>query len=132
MGSKLTEHQKGGFNEFNCLYDQEWLSLISGNLRTYGITEDQLSDLLVLIRACCNYEQDKRPRFDKIMEIMIGQQFEQVWSLDNNIHPLKDEPYRSSFFFFNKPDPAELNETVSDKTMLTYRHVTVSHKTIMV
>ena len=48
-------------------------------------------------------------RFDKIMEIMIGQQFQQVWSLDDNIHPLQDEPYKSSFFFFNTPDHEELN-----------------------
>ena len=60
---KLTEHKKGGFNEFNCLYDEDWRSMIFGNLRNYGITEDQLSDLIVLIKACCNYEQDKRPKY---------------------------------------------------------------------
>ena len=59
---KLTEHKKGGFNEFNCLYEPGWRGLITDNLRTYGITEDQLSDLIVLIKACCNYEQDKRPK----------------------------------------------------------------------
>ena len=40
---------------------------------------------------------------------MIGQQFQQVWSLDDNIHPLQDEPYKSTFFFFNTPDHEELN-----------------------
>ena len=59
---KLTEHKKGGINEFNCLYEPESSRLITENLRAYGITEDQLSDLIVLIKACCNYEQDKRPK----------------------------------------------------------------------
>ena len=59
---KLTENKKGGFNEFNCLYDADWRSLITGNLRTYGITEDQIRDLIDLIKACCDYEQDKRPK----------------------------------------------------------------------
>ena len=64
------------------------------------------------------------------MEIMIGQQFQQVWSMDNDIHPLQDEPYKSSFFFFNKPEREELNDTVSAKTMLNYRHATVSYPII--
>ena len=59
---KLTDHKKGGFNEFNCLYEREWRALITDNLRPYGILEDQLGDLIVLIKACCNYEQDKRPK----------------------------------------------------------------------
>lgn len=59
---KLTEHKKGGFNEFNCLYDEMWRRLVTDNLRTYGILEDQLGDLIVLIKACCNYDQEKRPK----------------------------------------------------------------------
>ena len=43
------------------------------------------------------------------MEIMIGQQFQQLWTSDDNIHPLQDEPYKSTFFFFNTPDHEELN-----------------------
>ena len=40
---------------------------------------------------------------------MIGQQFQQLWTSDDNIHPLQDEPYKSTFFFFNTPDHEELN-----------------------
>ena len=71
------------------------------------------------------------------MEIMIGQQFQQLWTSDDNIHPLQDEPYKSTFFFFNTPDHEELNaedastgsvysvtliRTVLDKSGGFYRH----------
>ena len=57
---------------------------------------------------------------------MIGQQFQQLWTSDDNIHPLQDEPYKSTFFFFNTPDHEELNaedaSTGSVYSVGFYRH----------
>ena len=51
---------------------------------------------------------------------MIGQQFQQLWTSDDNIHPLQDEPYKSTFFFFNTPDHEELNaEDASTGSLLS-------------
>ena len=52
---------------------------------------------------------------------MIGQQFQQVWSLDDNIHPLQDEPYKSTFFFFNTPDHEELNAEDASTGSVSHR-----------
>ena len=62
------------------------------------------------------------------MEIMIGQQFQQVWSLDDNIHPLQDEPYKSTFFFFNAPDHEELNAEDASTGSVSYRVLLVCFK----
>jgi len=103
---KIHSHFEKNINEFTCLYDREWKETVFNNLSPYNISDDKISEYMFsLIKNCCNYNPEKRPRFGQIMNTFA--EWDQFWAADKNIqddkNPIFDVPYRDAFFFFQNP-----------------------------